>query len=175
MTRWVESPAEAVEAEPHDLRPDGAGEVVARGGDGDGDAAPPVEPEGDMGEERAEGGRRAEADEQAVRQGEDEDRGSPSGGQHIADAEQQAAADHGAMMPNRSEIRPISDAAAGKAQHGQRVGQRGLAAPEPKSACTAGITTTTDHMPTPPIVPSASATARRSQAARPSMSEAGEW
>ncbi len=31
----------------------------------------------------------------------------------------------------------------------------------PNSACTAGSATTTDHMPTPPIVESASVTARR--------------
>ena len=43
-------------------------------------------------------------------------------------------------------------------------GSEAIARVTPNSAWTAGRTTTTDHMPTPPIVPSASAAARRSHA-----------
>ena len=45
----------------------------------------------------------------------------------------------------------------------ERIGQRGVGAVDAESAWTAGSATTTDHIPTPPMVDN-TATHRRSQA-----------
>jgi hypothetical protein len=67
------------------------------------------------------------------------------------------------MMPNRSDQRPSAMPAAPNPSIVSVYGSDAAARATPNSACTAGSTTTTDHMPTPPIVAIASAMARRVQ------------
>ena len=165
MTIWVVPPAVGRDEMLHDRRPDRAGEVVA-GGARCATAMPRrrVEPVRDVGDQRRRtspscrrrsdspcasancqrlGGRPAATIAEAER-----DARRPSTGTHDAEAVGEPA--HG-------------DAADAEADHGQRVGQGGRGAATPNSACTAGSATTTDHMPTPPMVPSSD---RRAGAAR---------
>src|SRR5262245_27338470 len=70
----------------------------------------------------------------------------------------------GAKMPKRSDSRPIRMPPKPKqiivAVYGSDAAERAT----PNSACTAGRTTMTDHMPTPPMAESSSAAKRRTQA-----------
>ena len=67
-------------------------------------------------------------------------------------------------MPNRSCSRPITIPPNAKPSIVSVKGSEASARATPKSACTAGSTTTIDHMPTPPTVPSATDAASRSHA-----------
>ena len=70
----------------------------------------------------------------------------------------------GPKIPTRSNNRPIATPPAAKPSmarvNGNVASARGMA----NSDCTAGSATTTDHMPTPPMVESSTVAARRSQA-----------
>src|SRR5205823_5425881 len=70
----------------------------------------------------------------------------------------------GTMIPNRSASRPIRMLASPNPIIVSVYGSDASARATPNSACTAGSATTTDHMPTPPMVESARLTARRIQA-----------
>ena len=59
-------------------------------------------------------------------------------------------------MPKRSARRPMQDAADGEADHGRGVGQRGAAAVDAELGLDGRQHHHRDHMPTPPIVLSAS-------------------
>src|SRR5690348_6423688 len=65
------------------------------------------------------------------------------------------------MIPNRSERRPMSTAPKPKPIIVTVYEKDASARATPKSACTAGSATTTDHMPAPPIVERRSATPGR--------------
>ena len=67
-------------------------------------------------------------------------------------------------MPKRSASRPISTPPAPKPSMAKVKGSEASAREMEKSACTAGSATTTDHMPTDPTVPMASAVNSRTQA-----------
>src|SRR2546425_2873472 len=70
----------------------------------------------------------------------------------------------GTTMPKRSASRPISAPPKAKPVNARVKGSDALARSIPNSAWTAGSATTADHMPTQPMVPMRSATARRNQA-----------
>ena len=70
----------------------------------------------------------------------------------------------GTMMPKRSDSRPITMPPTPKPIIVSVYGSDASARATPNSACTAGSATTTDHMPTPPIVDSSSATDSRNHA-----------
>src|SRR5262245_15581393 len=70
----------------------------------------------------------------------------------------------GTTMRKRSASRPISAQPKAKPVNARVKGSDALARSMPNSAWTAGSATTADHMPTHPMVPSRSATARRNQA-----------
>ena len=103
--------------------PDGAGEIVAARRRGDRDAAPLAEPVRDIGEQRPEGGGRTGADEDALNQREDGDRGREG-------CEQETGAQRDRSEQRRPHEADAVDGAAdedvaeGEADHGQRVGQR---------------------------------------------------
>ena len=80
----------------------------------------------------------------------------------------------GTAMPKRSESRPISTPPHAKPSIASVNGSEASARATPNSACTAGSTTGTDHMPTVPMVPSTTATASRNQANGDSTSERKE-
>jgi hypothetical protein len=70
----------------------------------------------------------------------------------------------GTMIPKRSASRPIPMLARPKPIIVSVYGNDASARATPNSDCTAGSATTTDHIPTPPMVESARLTARRIQA-----------
>ncbi len=70
----------------------------------------------------------------------------------------------GATMPNRSASRPITTPPQANPIIASVKGSEASARATPNSACTAGSTTGTDHMPTLPMVPSTTAATSRSQA-----------
>jgi hypothetical protein len=121
-------PADGLDQVLHDGRPDGAGEVVAAGHDGHCQAAPLFKPVRDIGHQGAEEGRTAErADEQALRQRVGEQCWREAG-QHIADCERD---DRERQRPRHAKPigqPPHGNAAQAKANHGERVRQRGRAA-----------------------------------------------
>ena len=107
-------------------RPDRAGEIISAGGDRHRDAAPLLEPVRDVGHDRAERARRAEA-EQALRQRELPDVGGERREQIAGDQR-----DH-ADQQRTHDAEPVGeaahhDAAGAEADHGQRERQRGVAA-----------------------------------------------
>jgi hypothetical protein len=122
------APADRVEGVLQDRRPDRAGEVVAARADRHRDAAPPVEPERGVGDERGEGGRAAEEpDQHPVQQAEfAEARGVA--GEHEAAAQAERADDGRHHHAEAVGELAHQDAADAEADHGQRVGQRGTAA-----------------------------------------------
>jgi hypothetical protein len=67
-------------------------------------------------------------------------------------------------MPKRSASRPSATAPMPKPIMVSVKGSEASARATANSACTAGSATTTDHMPTEPMVPSTSAVASRTQA-----------
>src|SRR6187455_965440 len=73
------------------------------------------------------------------------------------------AAKTGMRIPVRSDQRPSSMPAAPNPSIVSVYGNDAPARATPNSACTVGSATTTDHIPTPPIVDSARASARRRQ------------
>ena len=84
-----------------------------------------------------------------------------------------APATIGTMTPKRSASRPITMPPAPKPIMVSVNGSDASPRATPKSACTAGSATTKDHMPTPPMVPIASATQSLIQACLESTSLAG--
>src|SRR5215216_5404484 len=70
----------------------------------------------------------------------------------------------GTRMPKRSASRPISTPPTAKPTVVSVYGSEASARATPNSACTAGSATTTDQMPTPPIVLSSIPAASRNQA-----------
>ncbi len=139
-------------------RPDGAGEIIAAGGDGDSDAAAPLEPvrdlrpsAGRMSSRRRSRREKCRRDELPLRNGRSADSG-------VADAERDAmpSAIRRHRMPRRSVMRPMAILPTPKPIIATRVGERRIRARAANSACTTGSATTTDHMPTAPSVPSAS-------------------
>ena len=107
----------------HHRRPDRAGEIIAGGGDRDRDAAPAREPMRDVGHQRPEGRRAAEAD-QALRDARPARDSARQSDAEIAEAQRQRA-----EQQRRGDAEAVGepshdDAAAGKADHGQRIGQR---------------------------------------------------
>ena len=79
----------------------------------------------------------------------------------------------GRMTPKRSASRPIRTPPAPKPTMVSVNGSDASPRLTPKSVCIAGSTTMNDHMPTPPMVPVASAAQSRIQAALESTSLAG--
>ena len=67
-------------------------------------------------------------------------------------------------MPSRSDNRPIATPPNAKPIMARVNGSEASARATPNSACTAGSTTGTDHMPTLPTAPSTTAAASRHQA-----------
>ena len=110
----------------HHRRPDCAGEIIAGRRNGDGDAAPAHEPMRDVGHHRPEGGRAAKPD-QALRE---RDLPQAGGG---TDADITGAERSGAGRQRHRHAETVGEsahghAAAGKAEHGKRVGQRSVRA-----------------------------------------------
>ena len=79
----------------------------------------------------------------------------------------------GTMTPNRSASRPIRTPPPPKPTMVSVKASDASPRATPKSACTAGSATTKDHMPTPPMVPIASATQSLIQACLESTSLCG--
>ena len=117
------APARALDVVLDDRRPDGAGKVVAAREDPDRDAAPPPEPQRHVREQRREGRRAAETDEEPVRE-----RVLPQalrrGGRGVAGAERDRADDDRHHDAEAVGEPPHRDAADAEADHRQRVGQR---------------------------------------------------
>ena len=111
-----------------DRRPDRAGDVVAAGADRDRDAAPALEPERGVGDQRREARRAADqAEQDAVDDREGPDAAGQAGGDE-ADAEA-----GGADAERHDDAAPVGeapheDAADAEADHQQRVGQRRVGA-----------------------------------------------
>src|SRR5262249_27295670 len=150
----------------HDRRPNRARDIVAAGDDGDGNAASTGEPLRGVGDQRPERGGGAEPDEDVYKRKQHEIGGEARG--DVTDAERERAA-----YDRRRDAEPVGEpshehAAAGKPDHRQVKGSEASARATPNSACTAGSTTGTDHMPTLPLVPSITAAPSRSQAQRDS-------
>ena len=110
----------------NDRRPDCAGDIIAAGGDGDGNAAPPRKPLRGVGDQRAERGGGAEPD-QHVHEGEQCEVGSQTRG-NVSDAERQMPQTTGARMPNRSERRPSTTPPNAKPTIAEREGKGRVAA-----------------------------------------------
>jgi hypothetical protein len=127
VARNVGAAAGAVDDVLRDGRPDRTGKVVAAHADGQRDAAPAREPARGVGHQRCKGGRGAEqADEQALRQAELPQVGGGAGGDE-AQAEADRTTEH--RHHDAVAVRQLAhqDAADTEADHGQRVGQRGVA------------------------------------------------
>src|SRR6185295_18573687 len=77
----------------------------------------------------------------------------------------------GRAMPNRSARRPISTPPPAKPNMTMVKGSEASARLTPKSAWMAGSATMYDHIPTPPMVDSSTATPRRSHAVGESISD----
>src|SRR5437868_14999876 len=80
----------------------------------------------------------------------------------------------GTVIPKRSDKRPIKMLQRPKHTIVSVYGSDAAPRATPNSVCTAGSATTTDHMPTPPMVDSVSVTTKRSQASADSISP-GTW
>ena len=153
MPIWVARQPSAGDEMLHQRRPDDAGEIVAGGGDGDRDAAPAHEPMRDVGHQRPEASpssRRRSAGRARAR--------TAVRLVDIADARDSRARSatlpsaSGAAMPKRSARRPINTPPPAKPIMAACRAARPPARSTPNSAWIAGSATTTDHMPTPPMV-----------------------
>ena len=98
----------------HHRRPDRAGEIVAGGRDGDGDAAPAHEPVRHLGHQRPEGGRAAEADQQAVGERHLPKRAACPHRRHSRASSANAPSASGTVMPKRSASLPMTTPPAAK-------------------------------------------------------------
>jgi hypothetical protein len=147
-------------------RPESACNVVAAGGDCHRKTAVAFKPVRCFGHQRAEGCCGAKAD-QKMHQIELPQRGGIAGAkvtdQHKDDADRNRC--HDAVA-----VRELThhDPAGSETKHGTGEGQEAAPRVAPKSACTVGITTTTDHIPTLPMDPMIRATASLTHAARES-------
>ena len=104
-------------------RPDGAAEIIAGRGNRHRDAAAAPEPVRDVGHQRRKSRRGAEADQRAVR-----DRRLPQAAglanDDVAGADEQGADHHGERGAETIGEPAGENAAAGEAEHGQRIGHR---------------------------------------------------
>ena len=120
-------PAVVGDAPLRQRRPQRAGDVIATGADGHGDAASPVPPQAGVGHQRREGGGPAQQAQQAVRQTEQP---------HVARQRRQqvTGADRRRAQPQHARDAPAVGPQAGpqaaqpQADHHQGVGQRGAGA-----------------------------------------------
>ena len=102
------APAIGLDGALHEGRPDGAGDVVAAGHDGDRDAAPAQEPLRDIGHQRAEGGGTSEQSRSAPPAPPEAASSSATGRpERSPRPAPRAAIDTGTMMPNRSATLPM--------------------------------------------------------------------
>ena len=111
----------------HHRRPERAGEIIAGRRDGDGDAAPAHEPVRHVGHQRSEAGRTTDPDQQSMRGRHLPERGRLADRQ-IAEAERQGPERQRHGDPEAVGEPAHEHAAAGEAEHGERVGQRGIGA-----------------------------------------------
>ena len=109
MTTWFVRQPYVWISQLHDRRPDGAAQVVARGADRDGDAAPAREPVRDVGDQRREGGGAADAD-QASWRAQRRRCSAPAPEAMKATPSSRLAPMTGATMPKRSTRRPMTTA-----------------------------------------------------------------
>ncbi len=107
-----------------DERPGCAGEIAAAGADRDSHAAPPLEPQGDIGDHRAETGGTPDADQQAMRERELPDFGGLARGGKAEPQHDRPDRDR------QGDAEPVGKPAHGRAaddepQHDRGIGQRG--------------------------------------------------
>ena len=124
MASWVGRQAIAGDEVLHDGRPQGAADVVARGADGDGDAAAAVEPVRDVGNQRGKARRAAEADDE-VQKGELPNAAGQRRAE-IAAAERKRADDERRHDAETIGDPSDDDPAKRKTDHGKGVGKGGF-------------------------------------------------